>query len=787
MDQISVITIIFMSCVSIFVVVVKFENSTFCPSFFVCVDNEDAKLPDHEAAHCLLSLSQRSPGEEATEPKSLVPRQPTTYPYVQSDLTTAPKTQTNTPEFNPNQPPQHDGFIKSDAVISKISLSPSNDASVATGSKTPTDTTKLKRVIVNSDVIDLSKPRSVSSSSEGKDTDSKPSTPSTPTSYGTTAELLNTLMKLSDKVPATPQPSLDFNMTPASSNGQQPNTTNNMHYQNYLTERALQKSKMKLSQVHTLNAFDDKPGHKFFKESGSAFFPMLSKKLDHIEISLKPRSVIMANLDKARKDSKVPESQLKIDTNPPEKLSNTTTIVDQSIARDEPEERVTPETSARSPTASETVGDKNAAVKVELHIAKPSSIETCDISKSINDQSGMDTLAEIAANSVKLDATESAEAAAAAQSRDASSSANVAPFTASAQQPSPKPSAAAAAAAVSSESVSRKDISAKNIASEFLKLANEQHHTIDDSSASSDSDAMTESINKHRRSSVMSLGSGPEMLISARTVIVGEDGFKSKSANANDLPVVAMPRGSASNNASRKSVAFIQDDGGPVRCKLCSSTFPKHHQLLLHMHIHVMAPEAKYRCDSCCLSFQTQNRLTKHLRSEAHSSKANMVGSLGTSKSKNPRPYECSDCDRAFRIHGHLAKHLRSKTHVQKLECLQKLPFGTYAMIEEHKVNLADIDTTDCDNSLASLKALAERLKMEENFPHSSQKRKLTVEGYESHSSSGGGGSGSGSDKDQPQSTSDTNTDKNTGLLIKKRKLNDACKETLTISEGDEN
>lgn len=89
---------------------------------------------------------------------------------------------------------------------------------------------------------------------------------------------------------------------------------------------------------------------------------------------------------------------------------------------------------------------------------------------------------------------------------------------------------------------------------------------------------------------------------------------------------------------------------------------------------------------------------------------------------------------------GHLAKHLRSKTHVQKLECLQKLPFGTYAMIEEARINLTDIDTTDCDNSLASLKALAEKLKVE---------------------------------------SSSVKT-------IKKRKLDDGYKETLTIGEGDD-
>lgn len=745
--------------------------------FSVYTDNEDAKLPDHEAAHCLLSLSQRSPGDESNvSPKSLVPRQPTTYPYeqypyVQSDLTTAPNTQTNTSsEFTPNQP---DGFIKSDAIISKVGLSPSNDANVAASSKTPTET-QLKRInAMNTDVIDLSKPRSASTSSESKDSDSKPATP---TSYTNAAELLKSLMKLSDKVPSISQPSLDFNLgSPVSSNGQPPNTTNAMLLQNYLTESALQKSKMKLSQVHTLNAFDVKSGHKFFKESGTPFFPMLSKKLSHIEISLKPRSVIMANLEKARKDNKIGEAQSNSDlSNPPEKMP----VNENQSMREDATDKVALENSSVNNLVTETA--ENDAVKIELHIAQPST----ESPKSINDQSGMDTLAEIAANSVKLDATKSADTtAAAAQTRDASSSVNQSSSNASGKL-SPKSSAA------QSESISRKEISAKNIASEFLKLASEQDHAIDDSSASSDSDAAMvdggggSTTKQMRRSSVMSLVPGQEVLMSARTVIVGEDGFKSKSSNANDLPVVALARGSSSNNASRTNVAFIQEDGGPARCTLCSASFPKSHQLVLHMNIHYFNPARKYRCAQCGINFHTQGRLSKHLRSDTHSSKASMVETLGNSTSKNPRPFECVDCDRAFRIHGHLAKHLRSKTHVQKLECLQKLPFGTYAMIEEAKIDLTKLDTTDCDNSLASLKALAEQLKVDSSSP---EKRKLASEHFESHSSSSGSGGGSASDKDQSHSTSDINTDKNTGLLIKKRKLNDGCRETRTISESDEN
>lgn len=76
---------------------------------------------------------------------------------------------------------------------------------------------------------------------------------------------------------------------------------------------------------------------------------------------------------------------------------------------------------------------------------------------------------------------------------------------------------------------------------------------------------------------------------------------------------------------------------------------------------------------------------------------------FGTPSTDNPRPFKCHDCKIAFRIHGHLAKHLRSKMHIMKLECLGKLPFGTYAEIERSGANLNEIDTTDCDNSLESL------------------------------------------------------------------------------------
>ncbi|XP_058986786.1 uncharacterized protein LOC101887834 isoform X2 [Musca domestica] len=186
---------------------------------------------------------------------------------------------------------------------------------------------------------------------------------------------------------------------------------------------------------------------------------------------------------------------------------------------------------------------------------------------------------------------------------------------------------------------------------------------------------------------------GASSQLPTRTVIVGEDGFT--TTNNEILPV--HPKVPPLTNA----------DGRPV-CSICSKTFQKQPQLILHMNIHYM--ERKYKCDPCGVSFRTQGHLQKHERSEAHKNKVIMTSTFGVPTTSNPRPFECTDCKIAFRIHGHLAKHLRSKTHVQKLECLQKLPFGTYAEIERAGISLTEIDTSDCENSLISLRLLAQKL-----------------------------------------------------------------------------
>lgn len=151
----------------------------------------------------------------------------------------------------------------------------------------------------------------------------------------------------------------------------------------------------------------------------------------------------------------------------------------------------------------------------------------------------------------------------------------------------------------------------------------------------------------------------------------------------------------------------LMEDGRRV-CDFCNKTFTKPSQLKIHLNIHYM--ERPYRCSACAVSFRTRGHLQKHERSGSHHNKVSMTSTFGAATSLNPRPFRCSDCNIAFRIHGHLAKHLRSKMHVMKLECLFKLPFGTFTEIERAGVSLTDIDTTDCASSLASLQLLAQKL-----------------------------------------------------------------------------
>ncbi|XP_050294461.1 uncharacterized protein LOC126734781 [Anthonomus grandis grandis] len=144
---------------------------------------------------------------------------------------------------------------------------------------------------------------------------------------------------------------------------------------------------------------------------------------------------------------------------------------------------------------------------------------------------------------------------------------------------------------------------------------------------------------------------------------------------------------------------------GNKSCHICLKSFNQPYQLTLHMNIHYL--ERPFRCDTCQVSFRTKGHLQKHERSASHYTK---LSSSPAQSSSEPRPFKCSDCNIAFRIHGHLAKHLRSKMHIMKLECLAKIPFGLYAELERSNSLLTEINTSDGDQCLESLKTLAKKV-----------------------------------------------------------------------------
>ncbi|XP_016844517.1 uncharacterized protein LOC107981986 [Nasonia vitripennis] len=151
----------------------------------------------------------------------------------------------------------------------------------------------------------------------------------------------------------------------------------------------------------------------------------------------------------------------------------------------------------------------------------------------------------------------------------------------------------------------------------------------------------------------------------------------------------------------------ISEDA-PSVCKICNKVFKEASKLRTHMPIHFVG--RPFRCESCKISFRTKSLLMKHEKSADHQNTTTTNSTSGVATTSDPRPFKCFDCALAFRKHGVLAKHFRSKTHIMKLECLQKLPFDTYAELEKAGMNLNEIDTTDCDTSLASLRIMAETL-----------------------------------------------------------------------------
>ncbi|XP_044737844.1 uncharacterized protein LOC123299640 isoform X2 [Chrysoperla carnea] len=180
-----------------------------------------------------------------------------------------------------------------------------------------------------------------------------------------------------------------------------------------------------------------------------------------------------------------------------------------------------------------------------------------------------------------------------------------------------------------------------------------------------------------------------------------------KLATKSEIPtgVIVEQSSPACNGTTDNAISdLIVNSEENKSCTICAKNFSKPSQLRLHMNIHYI--ERPFRCESCSVSFRSKGHLQKHERSASHHNKVNLI----KTSSSEPRPFKCSDCNIAFRIHGHLAKHLRSKMHIMRLECLARVPFGLYAELERANSLLTEINTTDCDMCLESLKILARKL-----------------------------------------------------------------------------
>lgn len=650
--------------------------------------------------------------------------------------------------------------------------------------------------------IDLTKPRASATIEERKPKFkiAAPIAQPAPT-YAGPAGLLNSLMTITDKVPAVlPSPltmqSLPSPLTPGGADYPHgavsfPATAagaatisshnNDIHMQTYLTERALQKSKMKLSQMTSYeksieSVISGTGGHDrkvLVANNNSAFAkqPIYYGKPTEMFDQIHKSTVVAAPAGTANTpklseqriqrhsldDNDVSISQ-KVHKKPPRKISMPLNVLDthappkQMMLKTEVAVLKDPKlisktlhsamnvaVDGKNPTARNLTSSKSKLIETKpFGVVKtvPESgtrfkltqsserVFRIELSPPIGnpladgDRSGMDTLAEIAAAAAPATISPNPSPKNAIITVEATPT--LPTPTVVLAQPSTRPAPTEAATIRPADTSIGNN--AKNIASAYLKMSSAQYFKAhgestsadesqpnvekpsmpiitDDSCGSSDPDVSSEtSAKKFARSQAAS-----ERALSvtggatARTVVVGEDGFKPKSSKSSDLPVVA-----------RGSNAMPAVDGGRSVCNICSRTFLKESQMKLHMNIHFMNPR-KFRCEPCALNFRTPGHLQKHERSEGHRTKVRITTTFGQVSARNPRPFECSDCRTAFRIQGHLAKHIRSKTHVQKLECLQKLPFGTFTEIERAGI-ANDIDTTDCERALASLKVLAQKL-----------------------------------------------------------------------------
>lgn len=162
---------------------------------------------------------------------------------------------------------------------------------------------------------------------------------------------------------------------------------------------------------------------------------------------------------------------------------------------------------------------------------------------------------------------------------------------------------------------------------------------------------------------------------------------------------------------------------GKYHCKLCDASFSKLQQYTLHKNAHAI--ERPWKCKECNVSFRNEGQLQKHCRSETHAKQVTIQQQFGPVSAENPRPFQCHHCSIGFRVHGHLTKHFRSKGHVQKLESLSLLPPGSLGILE--RKDLSEMDASDCETALNSLKSIVEENEQQKNKKNTTQENDSSI------------------------------------------------------------
>ncbi|XP_055602121.1 uncharacterized protein LOC129750939 [Uranotaenia lowii] len=651
-------------------------------------DESKSRLPEHEAAHCLLSLSMTPPTSSQQPASSKSYPSPMSYHLQQqqyhqeqrnrvafSPLSSSSAGQLELHLHSPQQHPLLPGESQpnrriitfantpkvefkldqyyDDPNLSKKQFGKEDDGAM------PIDLTKKPREAL--EVGHRQQQQLVNRSQQVIVRVSDVVTPITGT-----ANLLTTLVSNTDKIPINPHGFIP--------NGKDQLLVgdNNEYFQEYIKQRALQDTRMKQCQMKVsgaANGADAGVNQAMFEE--------------HQLLPQSPMVII---------PEVVPPPKV---AGPPEKPLYRMINGGRSLERKPPVELIA------SPAV---VSSGEVMVPTEVGPVKPQNVPTFSNREEIVGPKEA-VIAESLAESTSVSRLDNVAEVPAVPSSE--------PVTVGVQRPrSDSVKNTGGTPTVSGAAIESSNEGAKNVASEFLKLAAKTVSGIrkrEDSESGTASDQETLAVPSPKVNPIVapvvvvpspanptageSLDRGA--IVAARTVVVGEDGFKS------------TPAGSEFS-----SLTHFQDDGGRPVCEICHKKFHKISQLKIHMNIHYM--ERKFRCEPCGTSFRSQGLFLKHERSATHRNKVSMTTTFGIATDSNPRPFYCRDCDVGFRIHGHLAKHLRSKMHVLKLECLGKLPFGTYTEIERSGTNLTEIDTTDCENSLSSLKMLAIRLNVKD-------------------------------------------------------------------------